>query len=127
MVPFAIEALQGCLVIHVSGLAAHTRYLQARNQVSFLVMVPETQGSPVHDLPRVTLQGSASVPECESAEWIACKAAYLVRFPEAQHMTELGDFRFVAISVDGGRHVSGFGAARTVDREELTQVLSGAS
>jgi putative heme iron utilization protein len=125
MVPYALEAKQGCLVIHVSGLAAHTRYLQARGQVSLLVMVPETPGNPVHDLPRVSLQGRANVPERGSAAWNACKAAYLKRFPDVEHMTELGDFRIVAIRVDSGRHVSGFGSARTIDREDLALVLSG--
>ena len=119
MVPFAVVREMGCLVIHVSGLAAHTRYLQARSQVSVLVMVAEVPGNAVHDLPRVTLQGNASVPERGSAEWNACKAAYLERYRDVEHMTELGDFRFVAINVDSARHVCGFGAARTVDAEEL--------
>lgn len=42
-------------------------------------------------------------------------------------MTELVDFRFVTIDIDGARHVSGFGAARSVDKEELEQVLGGTS
>jgi putative heme iron utilization protein len=125
MVPFAVERQLCCLVIHVSGLAAHTRYLQARSQVSLLVMVAETPGNSVHDLPRVTLKGHASVPVRGSAEWDACKVAYVERYPDVEHMTELGDFRFVAINVDSARHVSGFGAARTVDAEELKLVLGG--
>ena len=125
MVPFAVETHMRCLVIHVSGLAAHTRYLQARSQVSLLVMVTETPGNAVHDLPRVTLQGHASVPVRGSAEWDACKSAYLQRYPDVEHMTELGDFRFVAINVDSARHVSGFGAARTVDADELKLVFGG--
>jgi putative heme iron utilization protein len=127
MVPFALEAQQRCVVIHVSGLAAHSRYMLTRNQVSLLVTAPVVPGDSVHDLPRVTLQGSASVTERGSAAWNACKAAYLGRFPEAQHMTELGDFRFVAIEPNTARHISGFGPARTVDREELTKVLGGSN
>ena len=126
MVPYAIDARLGCMVIHVSGLAAHTRHLQARRQVSILVMAPETSGNPVHDLPRVTLLGSASVPARDSDVWNSCKAAYLARFADVEHMTELGDFRFVAIDVHGVRHISGFGAARTVDTEELKLVLGRA-
>jgi hypothetical protein len=38
-------------------------------------------------------------------------------------MTQLGDFRFVAIDVDHGRHVEGFGTARNVTGEELARVL----
>ena len=61
MVPFAIEAGQPCLVIHVSGLAAHTRNLQSSPRVSLMVMRAEAEGEPVHALPRVTLEGRAEV------------------------------------------------------------------
>jgi hypothetical protein len=38
-------------------------------------------------------------------------------------MTELGDFRFVALDIVEARHVSGFGAARSVDQDEIRRVL----
>lgn len=123
MVPFAIEPQHNCLVIHVSGLAAHTRNLQARDSVSLMVMQSEVAGEPVHALPRVTLEGVAKVAEHGSAEWGACRTAYLTRFPEAEPMTELGDFKFVAIRVTGARQVAGFGAARSLDEDEIRFVL----
>lgn len=123
MVPFALEPQMRCLVIHVSGLAAHTRNLQARSLVSLLVMERETTDNPVHDLQRVTLQGRANIPERGSEQWNLCRNAYLARYPEDEYMTELGDFRFVAIELGGARHISGFGAARTVDEDELAHVL----
>jgi Pyridoxamine 5'-phosphate oxidase len=61
MVPFAIDASARTLVIHVSSLAPHTRNLQSTPAVSILVMEPEVPGAPVHALPRVTLEGQASV------------------------------------------------------------------
>ena len=123
MVPFAVEPHGACVVIHVSGLAAHTRNLQASPQVSLLVMQAEVAGEPVHALPRVTLEGTAEVLAPGSAAWAEGRAAYLARFPEAQPMTELGDFRFVAIHLSGARQVAGFGAARSVDTETLKSVL----
>src|SRR5665213_623923 len=123
MVPFALEPTLGCLVIHVSGLAAHTRHLQARPMVSLLVMQSEVAAQPVHALPRATLEGEASVLEPDSPQWFACRAAYLARFPEAEPMTHLGDFRFVAVHVTGARHVAGFGAARDVDRDEIKRAF----
>lgn len=123
MVPFAIERQLGCLVIHVSALAAHTRHIQVRPGVSLLVCVPEQPNEPVHDLHRVTLEGRARVLERESSHWLACKTAYLERFPDVAFMTELGDFAFVAIDINAARHVSGFGAARSVDQDELRLVL----
>jgi putative heme iron utilization protein len=123
MVPFAIERKLGCLVIHVSSLAAHTLHLQLRERVSLLVALSEEAGKPVHALPRVTLQGRAKVLARDSSQWEQCKAVYLERFPDAQIMTELGDFRFVALAIVEARHVSGFGAARSVDQEEIRLVL----
>jgi hypothetical protein len=123
MVPFAVLPARACLVIHVSGLAAHTRHLQARPQVSLLVMQPERPGKPVHALPRATLAGEATLPEIHSPTWLACRDAYLARFPEARPMTQLGDFQFVAIELVRGRHIAGFGAARDVGEGELRELL----
>ena len=123
MVPFALEPTLGCLVIHVSGLAAHTRHLQERPRVSLLVMQSEVPEEPVHALPRVTLRGKATLLKPNGVKARACRAAYLARFPEAEPMTQLGDFRFVAVHVTGGRHVAGFGAARDVDRDEVKRAF----
>jgi putative heme iron utilization protein len=95
----------------------------ARKNVSLMIMMPETPEKSVHDLPRVTLQGRAAVLQRGSNEWQVSKTAYLSRYPDVEHMTELGDFQFVAIEIQSARHVAGFGAARTVDFEELNQVL----
>jgi heme iron utilization protein len=123
MVPYSINRADGTVVLHVSGLAAHTRNLERMPRVSLLVLQPEVTGKPVHALPRVTLDGVASVLEVNSAAWTRARNTYLARFPDVEYMTELGDFRFVAISVTGARQVAGFGAARSVQAEELMQVL----
>lgn len=123
MTPFAVEPSLGCLVIHVSDLAAHTRYLRDRPKVSVLVMQQELPGEPVHALPRATLAGDADVLESHSPEWGPCRAAYLARFPEAEPMTQLSDFRFVAIHVHRARQISGFAAARDVGEEEVHHAL----
>jgi hypothetical protein len=39
-------------------------------------------------------------------------------------MTQLGDFKFVAIEVHGARQVAGFGSARTIDRDEVRLALA---
>jgi hypothetical protein len=71
----------------------------------------------------VTLDGEASLLKADSAPWSAARAAYLTRFPDVEYMTQLGDFRFVTIEVTGARQVAGFGAARSIDADELAQVL----
>ena len=123
MVPFAVAPASVQLVIHVSGLAAHTRNLQTTPHVSMLVMQAEVAGEPVHALARVSLEGVAAVLERDSAGWQQARDAYLARFPEAEPMTELGDFMFVGITVQGARQVAGFGAARSLDAETVAEVL----
>src|SRR5699024_7123886 len=123
MVPFAVERTLGALVIHVSDLAAHSGNLRARPRVSLLVMQAATDGEPVHALPRVTFDGQALVLEPETDPWRRCRQAYVERFPEAAFMTQLGDFRFVAIRPAGARQVAGFGAARSIDAAEVRLAL----
>jgi len=123
MVPFAIEPTEGVLVIHISGLAAHTGHLAKHPLCTALIMKPELDGHPVHALPRVTLALEAHPLAVEDDTYSACRAAYLARFPEANHMTALPDFRFVALHVRSARQVAGFGAARSVDTAELEQAL----
>ena len=123
MVPFALESTSGAVVLHVSGLAAHARNLERTPQVSLLVMQAEVAGEPVHALPRVTLEGVAQVLAPESPAWTQARSAYLARFPDVEFMTQLGDFRFVTVEVKGARQVAGFGAARSIDADELAQVL----
>jgi putative heme iron utilization protein len=123
MVPFAIDGDSGSFVIHVSGLAAHARNLERSPRVSLMVMQAEVTGEPVHATPRVTLDGVASVLSVDSAASASARSVYLSRFPDVEYMTQLGDFRFVFIAVSGARQVAGFGAARSIDAEELAQVL----
>lgn len=125
MVPYAIDPEHGWIVLHVSGLAAHTGYMTAHPRVSLMVMQPEVVGEAVHALPRITLSGVATLcaPATEQAQ--RCRKVYLDRFPEAEPMTALGDFRFVAIAVDAARQIAGFGAARSVSTDELRKVLRG--
>ena len=124
MVPYAVWPQGAALVAHLSGLAAHTRNLQIHPQASLLVMAGEVAGEPVHALQRVTLDVVAETPERDSEAWLSARHAYLARFPEAEPMTALGDFRFVLLRPAGARQVAGFGAARSVDADEIRRVLT---
>ena len=123
MVPFAIEPEAGCLVIHVSLLAPHTRNLLTNPAVSVMVMQAEVAGEPVHALPRVSMDGTAARLEPQSPSWLAARDVYLARFPDAEPMTRLGDFNFVVIHLTAARQVAGFGTARPLEAEDLTSVL----
>lgn len=124
MVPFAIDAEHRGLVIHVSGLAAHTANMQRAPRVSLMVCASETSGEPVHALPRVTFEALATQLEPDSADALACRAAYLARFPDAEPMTALGDFRFVRLEPQGARQIAGFGAARSLEAADIALALT---
>ena len=123
MVPYAIAMEPGVLVLHVSALAAHTGNMERAPEVSALVMRSEVAGEPVHALQRVTLGCRAETLAREHALHAPCRAAYLHRFPDAEPMTALPDFRFVALHLQQARQVAGFGAARSVDAETLQEAL----
>lgn len=124
MVPYAIDTVAQRLVLHVSGLAAHTANMAAEPRVSLLVTAADADDAPVHDLARVTLQALATTPAVESPAWVSARAAYLARFPDVEPMTALPDFRFVTLQLTGARQVAGFGSARSVGPDELAEVLA---
>ena len=123
MLPFAVEPEAPTLVVHVSALAAHTANLVERPRVALMVVQAERAGEPVHALPRVSFDAVARRLPPGSAEWQRSRDAYLARFPEAEPMTALADFRFMALELTRARQVAGFGAARTVEADELRSVL----
>lgn len=126
MVPFALWPQAGEVVIHISGLAAHTRHLQRQPRAALMVCQAEQAGEPVHALARVSIDVTALPCPADSAEQAAARAAYLARFPEAEPLTELGDFRFVRLIPLGARLVAGFGAARSVEAAELRAAMDPA-
>jgi hypothetical protein len=123
LVPFAIDPASASLVIHISALAAHSQNLQTMPQASLMVAEGEVAGEAVHALARVSIEVLATWAEPGSALAAQCRAAYLARFPEAEPMTALGDFRFVRLSPQSARQVAGFGAARSLSTVELAQAL----
>ncbi len=123
LVPFAIDLASASLVIHISALAAHSQNLQRMPHASLMVADGEVAGGPVHALARVSIEVTATWAEPGSELAAQCRGAYLARFPEAEPMTTLGDFRFVRLSPQGARQVAGFGAARSLGADELARAL----
>lgn len=124
MVPFALLADGSAFVVHVSGLAAHTKDMRADPRVSLLVMQAEGEGTDTQALARVSVQGEARECESDTPEAIAARAAYLARFPEAEPLTSFGDFSFFAIRPVQARFVAGFAQAMSVTGETLSKVLA---
>jgi len=124
MVPFAMLADGSAFVVHVSGLAGHTRDMRADPRVSLLVMQAEGEGTDTQALARVSVQGEARECADGTAEESAARAAYLARFPEAEPLTSFGDFAFFAIRPVQARFVAGFAQAVSVTGESLAKVLA---
>lgn len=122
-VPYAVDPQSARVVLLISGLAAHTEHIRRQPRVSLLVAEPERAGEPVHALGRLTLTAHAEVLEPGDAGIEALGLAYLRRFPDAEPIACLPDFRYVALRVLAVRQVAGFGAARDVALAELERLL----
>ena len=125
MVPFALLAGAPAFVIHVSGLAAHTRDMLASPQVSLMVMALPSPEVPPQALARATFQGVAAPIPVEAPIHGAAKQAYLSRFPASAQTFELGDFALFAIRPASARFVGGFAQAKTLGAEGLARALAG--
>jgi putative heme iron utilization protein len=123
LVPYAIDPASGVFVALISGLAAHTRQLQAHPRASLLVCDSEDRADNVHALARVSIDVEASWPAAESAQARHASAAYLTRHPAAAQLTQLPDFRWVCLHPLQARHIAGFGAARTIDQMHILGLI----
>ena len=126
MAPFAIAFDGRALLLHVSGLAAHTRNMTANPAVSLLVMEPEAPGRSPLALARVTIQGRARPVSETASDYPAARDAYLRRFPQSAELFQLGDFQMFAIEVVSARLVAGFAQASSLTAEAFAAAAAGA-
>lgn len=118
MVPFAVMP-DGALVIHVSGLAAHTADMREDPRVSVLVIDADQERVMPQAVPRVTIQGNAERLEAGSDPYTQARDAYQSRFPDAAGIFELADFSLFVIRPRSARVIGGFGRAATISGGEL--------
>ena len=121
MVPVATHA-EG-LLIHVSGLAAHTQDLRTDPRMSLLFMAPLSPEADPLALPRVTLQGEAREVERDNPDYDLAARTYLARFQQAEQTLGLGDFTFFLLRPSSGRLVAGFGRALSLATPEILGAL----
>ncbi len=124
MAPYALLPDGSAFVVHVSGLAAHTKDMRADPRVSMLVMQAEGEGTDTQALARVSVQGEAAECPRGSPAEAAARAAYLARFPEAEPLTAFGDFAFFTIRPVQARFVAGFAQAMSATGGTLAKVLA---
>jgi len=125
MVPFAcfVHDARLRLVVHVSGLAAHTRDMRASPDVCLLITAAESAAVPPQALPRVSVPGRAEFIPADHPDYAILAAAYLEKFPEAADLFSFADFSLVAIEPTSGRLVAGFARAMTLSVENLRAAL----
>lgn len=126
MVPYALLP-DGRFIIHVSRLATHTKDMQAHAQVSLLVTAPIASADTPLALPRVSVQGRASVCIPEAPDHAAARAAYLAKLPDAEELFGFGDFSLVLIEPKALRYVAGFGQAHAVTAGQYAALLREAA
>jgi putative heme iron utilization protein len=126
MVPYAV-AKDGCLILHVSGLASHTRDMLDHPDVSLLISEPEAAGKMPQALARVTLQGQAQIISRESEKYNDAREVYLARFPDAAQFFEFSDFDIFIIKPVSVRFIAGFGQAVTINSEDFATALAMAT
>jgi putative heme iron utilization protein len=111
MVPFILPAGETHLLIHVSGLATHTRDMLEHARVGLLVMADIGGPWSPQALPRVALQADATPLDRDSESYGQARAHYLGRFPDSAQTFELTDFSLFVLRPLSARLVAGFGRA----------------
>jgi len=119
LLPFAATPDYRALVVHASRLARHSRGLRPGAAFDALIHEPVVEGVDVLQVKRLTLRGTVHAPEPGSPAHDALRQIYLAKIPEAEPITELGDFSFFVLLIDAGRLVTGFGAAANVTSDVL--------
>jgi putative heme iron utilization protein len=124
MTPYAIDTRTGRVVLQVSSLAPQAQHMHDDPRVSLLMIDTQVTDLPSSALPRVTLEGRAEFLVPGSADWQACRAVFVERFPNSGPINALLDFDFIALSLHAVRQTSGFGATRSVPGESVGAMLA---
>lgn len=122
MTPFVMRD-DGCFLIHVSALAAHSRDMRLHPRVALMVTDQPQAGIPAQGRPRISLRADATPLARGSPAAEAARALYLARFPEAAVTFELADFTLFALEPLSARLIAGFGRAHSLAGSALLDWL----
>jgi hypothetical protein len=127
LTPYALLADPAALVLHLSGLSAHTKDLRADGRCALLVAEAERADAAPHTLARVALQAVAEELPPDHPRYAAARAAYTAQFPDLAGLFELGDFALFALTPQTVRFVGGFAQAASLEPASLAAALAQAS
>jgi putative heme iron utilization protein len=123
MVPFGVAADGASFLIHVSGLAQHTRDMRRDGRVSLMMVEDESAPTSPLALARVSIRAIAVEIIRDSGEYVSGRSAYLGRHPDAEELFGFGDFALFELRPVDARFVGGFARAFHVSAEELAAAL----
>lgn len=104
-------APSGDVLLLLSGLARHTKNLNAASKASVLVETAFGGGDPMAGA-RLTVQGDVVLDSDEQTH-----QRYLARHPEAAHYAEFADFKFYRLGITRAHFIAGFGRIHSYGRE----------
>lgn len=127
MVGYAVEPGFAGVLLHLSGLAAHTRHLRADPRAALLVCEPDgPQVEDVQTLARITLTGLAVPIPPDAPDYTVARVRYLARLPAAAPLFDLPDFALFRLTPSEARYVGGFARAATLTPEQLRAAAEAA-
>lgn len=106
-------AMDGSVLLLLSGLSPHTRHLRAEPRCSIMVVGAPSGANP-QTAPRLSLTGGAS-PEPSPA----LKARWVALHPYAAFYADLGDFQLWRLRAEAGQFVGGFASAHRLRAANL--------
>jgi putative heme iron utilization protein len=122
MIAYAFADDFSAFYIHVSRLGKHTTDMENDPRVSLLIIETDDRRPDPQTLARVALHGIAEILPRTDPGYAQVRSIYLARFPDAEQLFSLGDFKLWKITPKGGRFVAGFGRAFNLVPEALRKV-----
>ncbi len=122
-VAYVIDADQGCLWLHLSRLARHTRHVLVEPRVALAVSEADDGVCDPQTLARLTVSGRLLEVGREHADYAAAKSKYISHLPNAEPLFDFGDFSLFRFEISGGRYVEGFGRAVQLSEARLLDVV----
>lgn len=122
ILPFLADGGLDSLLIHVSGMARHSRGLSPGSRVSVAIHHPLGAGDDALRAPR--LLADARVEEVSAEQRPAIATAWTAAFPSAAMTVGLGDFVFRRLRLESARLVAGFAQAHGVTAHDLEAAAS---
>lgn len=117
LLPYALSDDYGAFFVQASSLARHSRGLHTNATVSVVVHATLT---PEHDpmqVPRLTVQTTATMLPRDQMPFAFAAKCLIARFPLAEMTLALPDFNVYALTLGRGRYVEGFARAFNVGPE----------